>query len=730
MSALLLSRRGFFKVAGVVGGGLLLAYYLNDDEQPHPLNEIDGALNANAFLQVTPENEIVFYLPRDEMGQGVYMGLSTLVAEELDVPLDSLKIEFAGVHEDYNNPEFGVQVTGGSTSMRHHYRPLREFAAKTRQLILQAAAQDLNVPQNELSTQDTQVLHATKKYPYSDFLVTANTLELPSDAVLKRKDQYRYIGKEIARVDALAKSTGTAVYGIDIDVPDMHYAVLNRCPVYGGKVKSFDDTKAKAVAGVTDVVEIENGVAVVASTFWPAKKASALLDIEWDMPELATLDSATIQADYRTALASDEGDSEGDGNVDTGFEQAEKIIEREYWAPYLAHAPMEPLNAVVRVANGKAELWSGTQGPTVAQGLVARYANIAKENVTVHSTFLGGGFGRRGVLTHIAEATQIAVATDKTVKLVWTREHDIQQGWNRPASLMKVRAGINSNGEVTAWDASRVGGNIFPDTLDATLPGVLTGVPKGATNWLADVSASVFDGWLIDSSSIEGLMDNYDFPNKKVRHVTVDHKMPLTFWRSVGHSFTAFAKEAMIDELAEASGLSPIEFRLRNLRNNERLANTLRSLQAATNEWQISEGHAIGVAAHGSFESYVAQAVDISIENSRIKVHRVACVIDCGQVINPDIVRGQMEGSIMFGLTAALYGELDIEAGRIKQSNFHDYQILRMDEAPVVDVIIVESDQEPSGVGEPGLPPIAPAVANAVYRLSQQRLSSLPFKLA
>ena len=730
MSALMLSRRGFFKAAGVVGAGLLVAYYLNEDDQPVPLNDIKGALNANAFLQVTPTNDVVFYLPRDEMGQGAYMGLSTLVAEELDVDLGSLEVKFAGVHESYENTEYGVQATGGSTSMRIHYFPLRQVAANTRQLILRAAAQDLGAPVTELKTENAHVLYGGQTYPYSDFISTAQTLEIPLDAPLKPKSEFKFIGKEIARIDALAKSTGTAIYGADVDLPDMYHAVLRRCPVYGGTIKSFDDSKAKAIEGVSDIVQIDNGVAVVADSFWSAKKATQLLEIDWQLPELAELDSQTIQADYRAAMTSDDGDSNSDGNLELGFEAASNIVEREYWTPYLAHAPMEPMNAVLRITDGKAELWSGTQGPQVAQGLVARYANIPLENVTVHSTFLGGGFGRRSVLTHIAEVTQIAVATNKTIKLMWTREHDIQQGWYRPASLMKIRAGVDDQGNITAWEAARAGANLVPDMIRTMVPGAMASVPKSMINWAANTSASVYDGWAMDPSSIEGLIDDYDFPNKQIRHVSIDHRMPLTFWRSVGHSYTAFAKEAMIDELAEKAALSAIDFRLQNLKNNPRLAATLNQVKAVTDAWQLSDGHALGVAAHGSFLSYVSQAVDVSIENGKIRVNHVVCAVDCGQVVNPDIVRGQMEGAIMYGLTAALYGELEIQAGRVKQSNFHDYPILRIDEAPSVEVIIVDSDENPTGVGEPGLPPIAPAVANAVYQLTKQRLFSLPLTLA
>ena len=730
MSGIKLTRRGFLKTAGVVGGGLVIGYYALRDTSLPELQKIDGAMQASAFLQITPDNQIVFYMPRDEMGQGAYMGLTTLVAEELDVPLEDIKVEFAGVHSAYNNPDFGLQGTGGSTSMRIHYQPLRQMAANTRALLLNAAAQDLNTSVDSLTTDGGYIVAGGERHPFGAFIATAQTLEMPEQAKLKSKAEFKYIGKETTRIDAMAKSTGTAEFGIDIDLPDMHYALVQRCSVAGGSVTSFDDSKAKNMPGVTDVVQIANGIAVVAKSFWQAKKALTAVEIDWELPELANVSDAQIRADYQSALESDDGDTEGEGSLTEGFGQASKNIEREFWAPYLAHAPLEPMNAVVRIKDGEADVWSGTQGPGVAQGLVARYSGVPKEKVRVHSTFLGGGFGRRAVLSHIAEATQVAVAADKTIKLIWTREDDIQNGWFRPASLMKIHAGIDDNGTITAWDATRVGGNIMPDTVRFMLPGAVPALPKGVTDWMANTSENVFDGWIIDGASIEGLADDYNLPNKQVRHVTVNHGLPLAYWRSVGHSFTAFAKETMIDELAEQAGSDPIAFRRLNLSDNPRLTGVLNQVEAGLKNWQAETDRHIGIAVHASFSSFIAQAAEVSVENNAIKVHRVLCAIDCGQVVNPDIVRAQMEGSIMFGLTAALYGDLQVKDGAITQSNFHDYSILRMNEAPAVEVLMVDSEEAPTGVGEPGLPPIAPAVANAVYRATGQRLSSLPLKLA
>ena len=730
MSAIKLSRRGFLKATGLVGGGLLIGYIATPGGTSPAVIPGDGAIAPNAFIQITQDNQIIFYSPRDEMGQGINMGLATLIAEELDVPVDKIQVEFASVHDDYRHPEYWVQGTGGSSSMRVHYLPLRQVAADTRALLLNAAALDLEVAPESLSTQDGYILSNGKRYRYSDFIATAQTLELPAETALKAKAEFKYIGKEMARNDALAKATGTAIFGMDITLPDMHYAIVSRSPVAGGTVNILDDRAARAMSGVTDIVQIDTGVAVVATSFWKARKAVAALDIVWDQPDLANFSNSDIRADYQTAIESDRGTSETEGSIADGLSKASMQVQRDYWAPYLAHTPMEPVNAVVKISDGKAELWAGTQAPGVARGLVARHSGLSVEDITVNSLFSGGGFGRRAQLSHIAEATQVAVATNKTIKLVWTRENDLQNGWFRQASVMQLRAGIDTEGKVIAWDATRAGGDLSPHSLAGVLPGELPRTPKPVNDLILSATESLYDGWLIDSGGVEGLVSDYDFPNKKLRHISVNHGLPLAAWRAVGHSFTAFAKETLMDELAEMAGLNGFEFRRRNLQNNPRLLGALEAVEQGLEQWDIPAGHHIGISTHGSFQSFVAQAAEVSIEGNKIRVHRVLCAIDCGAVINPDIVRAQIEGGIMFGLTAALYGNIEIENGAVVQSNFHDYKMLRINEAPEVEVLIVETEQAPSGVGEPGLPPIAPAVANAVYQATGQRLYSMPLTLA
>ena len=726
------SRRRFLKTSGVAGGGLVVGFTLTGcSSSAPPVVRFEGDFVPNAFLQITPENHVRFYCPRDEMGQGVSTGLATLIGEELDVAPWEMEILWAGVHADYANPEFGVQGTGGSTSIKAHYRQLRQVGANVRAVLLEAAASQLGRPVAHLATDGGHLVVDGQRIPYGQFVATAAALEPPVEAPLKRASEFKFIGKEFARIDALDKSTGAAEFGVDVDLPNLHHGVVRRCPVVGGTLQSYRADKARAVPGVTDIVEIGSGVAVVADRYWSAKKAAEALEVAWNLPELAGLGTEQLRADYRAGLDA-EGDVADDrGDLEAGLAEADHVLENEYWAPYLAHAPMEPMNAVVRIEGDEAEVWTGCQGIVAAQGLVARYAGIDKEKVRAHNTYLGGGFGRRATLTHVIEATQLAVATGKPIKVLWSREDDIQSGIYRPASLMRIKAGVDDAGRLTAWQAKRVGGNITPDTLRNMMPALLPGaVSEGAIDWMVGLADGAFDGWVVDHSSVEGLYEDYDTANREVRHVTVNHGLPLTFWRSVGHSYTAFAKETMMDELAAKAGLDAVEFRLRNTQEKPRLHNVIQVAGERLRQWPRRAGRHLGFAAHSSFNTDVAEVAEVSVENGAIRVHEVLCVVDCGVAVNPDIVRAQMEGSVMYGLTAALHGELDLENGAIRQSNFHDYPILRMNEAPSVEVVIIDSAEEPTGVGEPGLPPIAPAVANAVFAATGQRLRSLPLKLA
>ncbi len=723
-----LSRRSFLRHSALAGGGLLVAFTLPGCSTPPslPVPRESGDFVPNAFLKFTADGAVHFYCPRDEMGQGVTTGLTTIVAEGLDMAPQRLTVELAGAHPDYANPGMGFQVTGGSTSVKEHFTQLMTVGCQLRALFLAAAAQDLGVAESALTTDDGMIVHGENRYPYAQFLATAATLTVPETVDLKAAADYRWIGTAFPRLDGEVKATGKAVYGIDIDVPGMEHAVVVRPPVFGAKVVRFDDRAAKSVAGVRTVVEIATGVAVVAEHFWQAKKGAEALTVEWSASPLDGATTASLRADYAEALAAGGEEAESTGDVATALAGATKTVDLEFWAPFLAHAPMEPMSAVVHVKGDSAELWAGTQGPGPAGALVARHAGLEPAQVMVHQTYLGGGFGRRGTLTHVVEATQISKATGTPIKLLWTREDDLRGGLYRPASLMRIRAGLDDDGRIAAWDAARAGSNITPETIRNSLPALLPGMPDGVVDFMVGLTDRLHQGWVVDHSSIEGLYEDYAVPNLAVHHATKEHGIPVTFWRSVGHSYTAFAKEVTMDALAEAAGQDPVAFRLAHLDHNPRLAAVVAKAQEAWNGWTPAPGRHLGFAAHHSFATSVAQVAEVSVEDGAIRVHRVFCAVDCGLAINPDIVRAQMEGAIMYGLTAALHGKLDFEGGAVKQSNFHDYPILRINEAPKVEVVIMESQEAPTGVGEPGLPPIAPAVANALYRATGKRLTELP----
>ena len=733
MNTVNVSRRRLLQASAVTGGGLVVGFAVtgcSSTPVPLPVASTEGAWTPNAFLQILPDNTIRFYTARSEMGQGVTTGLATLVGEELDVnPLD-MDIRLAGVHEDYVNPLFGMQGTGGSSSIRAHYMQLRQVGANTRALILEAAAQDLGVSTSTLSTDNGFVLHGDSRYPYAAFVETAQSLSIEADAPLKPAPQFEYIGQESKRVDAIAKSTGTAQFGIDVDIPDMHYAVVVRAPVARAKAQSVNAADAKAMPGVIHVFEMSTGVAVVAETFWQAKQAAAKVEVQWQSMPLEAVDTATLRADYTAALDADDGvEGPNEGDIGAALESASKTHEAEYWAPLLSHSPMEPMNAVVRIEGDEADVWTGIQFPSAVPGLVSRVADIPAENVRFHQTYLGGGFGRRGSPSHIIEATEIAKVSGKPIQLVWTREDDIQQGPFRPASLMRIKAGVDRDGNLIAWDAARAGADISPDTFRSLLPALYSWMGDGKIEGVANLSEWYFEKFATDESSTEGLFEDYDHPNTRVTHMTVDHELPMTFWRSVGHSYTAFAKESMIDEMAEAASMDEVAFRLQNTQNAPRLNNVIRVAGEHMAKMNPPAGHHLGFAAHHSFYTDVAEIAEVSVENGKIRVHKVTCVLDCGQAVNPDIVRSQIEGGVIYGLTATLYGGLNLEAGAIKESNFHDYPMLRMSESPEIEVVIIDSGTKPTGVGEPGLPPIAPAVANAVYKATGQRLRSLPLQL-
>lgn len=733
------SRRHFLKSLGLASGGLIAGIPLTGCASASLPNEQSGDIQPNAILQLTSDNQINFYLPRTEMGQGVYTGLTTILAEELDVAPPKINVINVGAHPDYNNPEYGLQVTGGSNSIRVHFKPLRQLAANMRLVIRQAASRVTQSALDQVRTKDGSIIINGNALPYGDFANVAAQLEFPEEAALKPKAEFKYIGKMNQRLDANKKSTGTAQFGLDIEFEGLHRAALKRCPQFGGTVKSFDGSKAKDMPGVQSVVAIHNGVAVVAEHYYQAKAALQKLEIQWDVPEkLSNFSSNSTEKGngknlFKEAIESgdiDNAHEQGDGRE--ALERSDEVIEADYWAPYLAHATMEPMNCTAKFSGDKLEVWTSTQNPQVAKNIAAFYGDVSKDDVTVHGCFIGGGFGRRTVSDYVAEAVAIAKAAGVPVQLVWSREDDTQHGYYRPASMARFKVGLNKEGLIESWNVTRSGPNIMPYTIDEVADAMMPGfLPNGMVDWMSKAGYGLFDGWTVDPASVEGLFEDYDAPHKSVNHVTVDPGLPLGFWRSVGHSYSGFFKESMMDEIAIKQNVDPIEFRLKHLKNNPRLANVLKQAAEKAN-WNkdLPKGHFHGVAVHTSFQSYVAEIAEVSVENNQIKVHKVICTIDCGLAVNPDIVRDQMESGIVFGLTAALHGEITLKDGAVEQSNFHNYPLLRINETPDIEVLIVDSDESPSGVGEPGLPPIAAAVSNAIFAATRKRLRSLPLKLS
>lgn len=735
MSQLSQSRRSFLKMAGLAGGGLILGIPLagcSSAKAPAFQTE-PQALAPNAFLQITSDNRIFFYLPNSEMGQGVYSGLTTLVAEELEVPPEAIEVRHADVHRAYRNPDFGMQGTGGSTSLKGNYQRLRQAGANAREVLRAAAAQQLNAPSTELQLKQGQVFWQGNRYPYGQFAALASTLPVPEDTPLKAPKDFTLIGKDRPRLDAIAKTTGTAEFGIDIEIPDLYRAVLVRCPVFGGQAKGFNAEPIKALPGVKTVVSSFNGVAVVAETYWQARKAAAQLEVEWDLPEkLSRWSSDALQEEFKGALDSEKGEkAEKIGKGAAALAKAAKTVSADYWAPYLAHATLEPLNCTVRLQPDHCDVWVGTQMPEGAQGIAALHAGLDKDQVAIHSTFLGGGFGRRGNLDYVAEAVSIAKATGLAIQLVWSREDDTRHDWYRPAAMARFEAGLDEQGQLHSWSVKRVGPNMMPYVMDEAVDAMLYGaVPTRFADWLSKRGFDLFESWVVEPFGVEGLFEDYEAPNKEIRHITRDPGLRVGFWRSVGHSFSGFFKESFMDELAHAANRDPLEMRLAHTQNNPRLRQVIQQA-ADLAGWgkPLAPGHFQGIAAQKSFDTYVAQVAEVSVVNNQIRVHRVFCAVDCGLVVNPDIVKAQMESGIIFGLTAALHGEITLQDGAVVQSNFHDYPMLRMNESPSIEVRVVASQEEPSGVGEPGVPPIAPAVANALFAATGQRLRSLPLKL-
>tara|TARA_B110000116_G_scaffold225995_1_gene206217 strand:- start:228 stop:2375 length:2148 start_codon:yes stop_codon:yes gene_type:complete len=711
-----LSRRSFVKIGVVAGGGLTLGIAWKATSDPG-LPETDATWAPNAFLRIDADGTITVMIPRAEMGQGVTTALSQLVAEELDVEWGQVSFAFAPAHDAY-----GTMVTGGSTSVVESWRPLREAGATARQMLSAAAANRWAVSPDEVTTrQGLAVSGDGTTIAYADLAVEASLLDVPQDVLLKDPSEFSIIGRPVARLDVEAKSTGRAIFGIDAGPPETRIAMVARCPVFGGTVRSFDATAALAVPGVGEVVQIESGVAVVANGYIAAKAGRDALLVDWNEGQAATLNDAEIFAHLGTEARVSGRTVRDEGDTAATLASATSTHQAVYRLPYLAHATMEPMNCTAWVHEGRCTIWAPTQfpnGPAIIGGgarqVAAKAAGVSADNTDVHTTFLGGGFGRRAESDFVQEAAEIAGMVEGPVKVIWSREDDMQHDFYRPASYHELVASLDADGMPEAWDHRMA----MQSILERLMPGW---VPSTVANFAGKR----------DPTSTEGASDHpYAVPNAHMTYAKVDLPIPVGFWRSVGHTHTGFVVESFIDELAHSADQDPYAYRRSLLGAHPRHIAVLDAVAEAA-DWgsPAPEGRARGIAVVESFGSYVAEIAEVSVENGRPRVHRVWCAIDCGTVVNPRIVQAQMESGIIYGLTAALYGEINIEGGRAVQSNFHDYQMLRMNEAPTIEVVLAPSGDAPGGVGEPGTPPIAPAVTNAIYALTGERVRTMPIRL-
>lgn len=722
------SRRVFITASVAAGGGLALAIWARRFLHEPPLDPAAAALAPDAWVRLGTDGWLTVMVARSEMGQGISTALPMLVAEEMDADWDRVHFEFAPANAAYYNPAMGVQATGGSTAVWTAWTPLRQAGATARAMLLAAAAERLGVTVDSLRTESGMVVHdpSGRRLDYGELAEAAGELQVPAEVPLKDPSQFRLIGTDRRRLDTHDKLTGRAVFGMDAGPADTLVAVVARSPVIGGRLERFDDSAARAVPGVRDVVRISSGVAVVADGYWAATQGREALIVVWDEGDHAALDSASISRTMRE-LADGSGRSvRQEGDADEALAAAAKTVEAEYELPYLAHACMEPMNCTADVREDGVTVWAPTQfqaGPRYmagggTRGAAARIAGVSLDQVEVITTYLGGGFGRRAEVDFVIDACETSKAVGRPVRVIYSREDDLQHDFYRPASFHRLSAAVDSTDQPTAW-RHRV---VSPSILRRFIPGA---IPDFITHLGGPLKGGV------DPAAVEGIADlPYAVGALDITYSEADLGVPVGYWRSVGHSSNAFVVESFVDELARAAGQDPVEFRRRLLAGHPRHLRVLNAAAQASG-WGTppAEGRARGVAVHESFGSFVAQVAEVSVEDGRPRVHRVTCAIDCGIVVNPDTVRAQMEGGIGFGLSAALGEQVAIEGGRVVPGNFERYPILTMSQMPAVEVLLVPSGDAPGGVGEPGTPPIAPAVTNALFTLTGQRIRSLPIQL-
>jgi len=739
------SRRAFLIGGAVTAGALIVGWRFltpSDSAGPDALmkpGQDEAALNA--WVKIAADGAVTIAVPRSEMGQGVHTALPMILAEELDADWTSVRIVDAAVDVAYVNDVMmgegfpfgphdtgflarnardaggwaarliGLQATGGSTSVRAAWMPMRQAGAAARAMLVAAAAEKFGVAEGELTTADGAVIHAAsnRRAGYGELASRAATKSPPEELTLKSPSQFRIIGTPRARLDIPAKVDGTAVFGADVRLPDMLYATLRHPPVVGATVKQFNPADVARMPGVRKVTAVPGAVAVIGDSYWQARQAVEALAIDWEMAEASRISNEEIYSQFEAALAEDGFGYQDEGDAVAALETAGNVFEATYRAPFLAHATMEPMNCTAFLQDGKLKIWAPTQAPSIMRWIASQESDIAEEDVEVNVTYLGGGFGRRGEPDFVRQAVALALAVPgRPVKLMWSREEDMQHDTYRPAGLSHFRVSVDPEGYPLAWHNKVVGPSVSGQATMRYLPFGDDSSPDRTT---VDGAA-----WL-----------PYATADMRVEHILSRVPMRVGFWRSVGHSHNAFFTESVIDELAHKAGKDPYRYRRHLLRDNPRYLKVL-DAAAAKAQWdrELPQGRALGIALHESFGAIVAQVVEIGLEDGQPRVHRVVCAVDCGVVINPDTLVAQMESGIVYGLSAALWGEITFAGGEVQQTNFPDHEVIRMATMPEIETVIVGSAEAPGGAGEPGTPPIAPAVANALFQLTGKRVRDLP----
>jgi isoquinoline 1-oxidoreductase beta subunit len=719
------SRRAFLKFGVTIGaaasGGLLIGFSLPAASQDQKSGKSviagdgvetpqDGVFAPNAFVQIDKNGKVTLIMPKVEMGQGVYTALPMLIAEELEVPLDSVAIAHAPPNEKlFMDPLLGGQLTGGSTSIRYAWEPMRKAGAAARVTLIAAAAQQWQCDASTCSAAGGKVTQASsgRSASYGELVEAAAKLPVPKDIKLKDPKDFKLIGTPAKRLDSPEKVDGTAVFGLDVRLPDMVYAAIVNCPVFGGTLVSVDDSHAKKIPGVKQVIKFDNGVAVIGDHTWAAKRGAAALVIEWNEGAGANTSTKQLVDEMASASRRSGAVARKDGDVDKAFANAKTRVDAVYVQPLLAHATMEPINCTVHVRADGCDVWLGTQVPTRVVDAGVKATGLPPEKIVVHNHLLGGGFGRRLEFDMATQALKIGKQLGVPVKVTWSREEDIQHDMFRPCYHDTLSAGLDANGKPVAWTHRIVGSSVLARFAP---PAVKNGIDPDAVEVSADLP--------------------YDLPNQLVDYVRQEpREVPTAFWRGVGPTRGTFVVESFIDELAAQAKIDSVQYRRDLLGKSPRARNVLDvATQAA--EWgkqTMPQGQGRGVSVMHAFGSYFAIVADVAVDKAgAVKVSRIVCAVDCGMVVNPNTVEAQVQGGIIFGITAALYSEITIKDGRVEQSNFTDYRILRIHETPPVEVHIVKSSEAPGGIGEPGTAALAPAITNAIYAATGKRLRQLP----